>query len=327
MFSLKNVCLVGYGKIGPNHANAFDDIENARLYAVCDINEEKIKKCQEAHNVVGYTDFDEMLKDENIHSVHICTPHYLHFEMIVKALRAGKTVVSEKPVTMTKEQFDELEKIEGSDKVAVVFQNRLNACVVRLKEIIDSGEMGSIVAAKSVLTWYRNAEYYNEGKWRGNWDTEGGGVLINQAVHSLDLLYYLVGNITSVKANMMNYSLENVIEVEDTFTAYLGFENGVKGLFFATNAYSVNSAMDIEIVFEKGNVRYMNGRLFVNNEIVASDKASTAGKSYWGAGHRNIIKNFYDKGMYYSISDAKNTMNTIFAMYESARSNGIKINI
>ena len=75
---MKNVCIVGYGKIGPNHANAFERIENAKLYAVCDINEEKIKLCQESFDVIGYTDFDEMLKDENIHSVHICTPHYLH---------------------------------------------------------------------------------------------------------------------------------------------------------------------------------------------------------------------------------------------------------
>lgn len=84
-----------------------------------------------------------MLKDENIHSVHICTPHYLHYEMIVKALAAGKTVVSEKPVTMTKEEFDKLIETEGADRVCLIFQNRLNACIVNLKEIIDSGEMGN----------------------------------------------------------------------------------------------------------------------------------------------------------------------------------------
>lgn len=324
---MKNVCLVGYGKIGPNHANALSEIENAKLYAVCDINEDKIKKCQESFDVIGYTDFDEMLKDENIHSVHICTPHYLHYEMIVKALAAGKSVVSEKPVTMTKEEFDKLMKTESAEKVCLVFQNRLNACVVKLKEIIDSGEMGSIVAAKSILTWSRTREYYEEDYWRGRWDTEGGGVLINQAVHSLDLLSYLVSNISFVKANMMNYSLENTIEVEDTFTAYLGFENGIKGFFLATNSFSVNSPMDIDIVFEKGNVRYMNGKLFVNNEVVASDETAKAGKNYWGAGHKKILKNFYDKGIYYNIKDAENTMNTMFAMYESAKSNGMEIKI
>lgn len=322
---MKNVCLVGYGKIGPNHANAFSEIENAKLYAVCDINEEKIKKCQETYDVIGYADFDEMLKDENIHSVHICTPHYLHYEMIVKAIKAGKSVVSEKPVTMTKEQFEELKKIPGADKVCLVFQNRLNDCVVKLKEIIDSGEMGKIIAAKSILTWNRPAEYYLEDEWRGKWATEGGGVLINQAVHSLDLLGYLVSDISSVKANMMNYSLENVIEVEDTFTAYLGFKSGIKGFFLATNSFPVNSPMDIDIVFEKGSVRYMNGKLFVNDEVVAGDAVPEDGKKYWGASHTRIIKNFYDKGMYYNIKDAENTMNTLYAMYESAKNGGKEI--
>lgn len=322
---MKNVCLVGYGKIGPNHANAFSEIENAKLYAVCDINDDKIKKCRESFDVIGYTDFDEMLKDENIHSVHICTPHYLHFEMITKALEAGKTVVSEKPVTMTKDEFDKLMKTDGAENICLVFQNRLNACVLKLKDIIDSGEMGKIVAAKSILTWNRPADYYLEDYWRGRWDTEGGGVLINQAVHSLDLLSYLVGDISSVKANMMNYSLENVIEVEDTFTAYLEFKSGIKGFFLATNAYPVNSPMDIDIVFEKGNVRYMNGKLFVNDKVVASDEAAKSGKKYWGTGHKNILKNFYDKGIYYSIKDAENTMNALFAMYESAKDGGKKI--
>ena len=132
---MKNACIVGYGKIGPNHANAFEFIENAKFYAVCDVNEERIKKCQETYDVIGYTDFDEMLKDENIHSVHICTPHYLHFEMIVKALKAGKSVVSEKPVTMTKEEFELLKNTPGAENVCLIFQNRLNGCVVKLKEL------------------------------------------------------------------------------------------------------------------------------------------------------------------------------------------------
>ncbi len=324
---MKNVCIVGYGKIGPNHANAFEAIENAKLYAVCDNNEEKIKKCQESFDVIGYTDFDKMLKDENIHSVHICTPHYMHFEMIVKALKAGKSVVSEKPVTMTKEQFEKLKKVPGADKVCLIFQNRLNNCVVKLKEIIDSGEMGNIIAAKSVLTWCRKADYYLEDEWRGKWATEGGAVLINQAVHSLDLLGYLVSDFSTVQANMMNYSLKGVIEAEDTFVAHIGFKSGITGFFLATSSYAVNSPMDIDIVFEKGSVRYMNGKLFVNDEVVASDDVPEGGKKYCGASHTKNLKNFYDKGEYYSIKDAENTMNMLFAMYESAKKGGKEINI
>lgn len=322
---MKNVCIVGYGKIGPSHAHSLNEIENAKFYAVCDINPERIKVCQETFDVIGYTDFDEMLKDENINSVHICTPHYLHFEMIVKALKAGKSVVSEKPVTMTKEQFEELKNIEGADKVCLVFQNRLNDCSKKLKEIIESGEMGKFIAAKAIVTWCRSAEYYLADEWRGKWATEGGGVLINQAVHSLDLLSYLVGDINSVKANMMNYSHENVIEVEDTMVGYLGFANGIKGIFFATNSYPITSPVQIELVFEKGVANYMNGKLFINDEFVVENEVARTGKSYWGASHKRIFKGFYDEGKYFNIFDAENTMNALYAMYESAKNGGKEV--
>ena len=324
---MKNVCIVGYGKIGPNHANAFERIENAKLYAVCDINEEKIKLCQESFDVIGYTDFDEMLKDENIHSVHICTPHYLHYEMIVKALAAGKDVVSEKPVTMTREQFEELRKNPDAKKVCLVFQNRLNNCVLKFKEIIESGELGNIKAAKSILTWCRTADYYLEDEWRGKWATEGGGVLINQAVHSLDLLRYLVGDFDTVRANMMNYSLEDTIEVEDTFVARMGYKNGAKAFFVATNSYPVNTPMDIEVVFENGIARYTNDCLTVNGEVVARDDIATGPKGYWGTGHTRLLVNFYDKGEYFNIEDAENTMYTMYSMYDSAKNGGKEVNI
>ena len=322
---MKNVCIVGYGKIGPNHANALSGVDSAKFYAVCDINDERIKKCQETFDVTGYTDFDEMLKDENIHSVHICTPHYLHFDMIVKALKAGKTVVSEKPVTMTKEQFEELKNIEGSDKICLVFQNRLNDCSQKLKEVIESGVMGKLIAAKAIITWKRSAEYYLEDEWRGKWDTEGGGVLINQTIHSLDLLSYFAGDICSVKANMMNYSLENIIEVEDTMVAYLGFANGIKGVFFATNSFPVNSPVDIELVFENGTAKCVNDKLFINDEIVAENEKPKIGKAYWGSSHKRLLKEFYDEGKYFTINDAENTMNTLFAMYESAKNDGKEV--
>ena len=125
---MKNICIVGYGNIGPVHADALKNVQNAKLYAVCDINPERIERCQKEYDVIGYTDFNEMLKDDNIDGVHICTPHYLHYEMILAALKAGKSVVSEKPVVMTREQFDDLLQTEGSDKICLVFQNRLNPC-------------------------------------------------------------------------------------------------------------------------------------------------------------------------------------------------------
>lgn len=321
---MKKVCVVGYGAIGPMHAEAIIKAKNAELFAVCDIVPEKAIAAGEKYGVKSYTDFDEMLSDKEVDSVHICTPHHLHFEMIKKALSAKKSVVCEKPVTMTKNELDRLFSLPDSDKVCLVLQNRMNPCVSKFRGIAKSGGMGRILCAKGILTWNRTREYYDSDQWRGKWGTEGGGVLINQAVHTLDFFSVIAGGVKSVKAQMANFSLDS-IEVEDTFSAYLKLENGATGVFFATNAYGVNSKPEFEIVFEKGVVKYSEGKLFVDGAIVKEDVPSYGGKAYWGTGHEKLISNFYDENKYFSIYDVKNTMDTLFAMYESANCGGKEI--
>lgn len=321
-----NVCIVGYGAIGPIHAEALKSVENVNFYAVCDNNPEKIKLCLESYDVKTYPDFDEMLCDDAIDSVHICTPHYLHFPMIKKALEAGKKVVCEKPLTMTKTEYEELLTLEGCDRVCTILQNRLNPCVTKLKEIIQCGEMGKIKTAKAIMTWQRTKEYYDSDEWRGKWDTEGGGVLINQAVHSMDFFNYLIGDVKELRAQMINFSLDS-IEVEDTFSAYISFDNEVNGIFFATNAYGENTAPMFEVIFEKGIVRYIDNKLYCEDKMIAEDMKAKIGKAYWGNSHEMVMDNFYNRNEYNSPADIKNTMNTLFAMYESARNNGEKIKI
>ena len=324
---MKNVCIVGYGAIGPTHAAAVSKTESARLYAVCEIDPERREKCIAEHGgVVAYSDFDEMLADKMIDSVHICTPHYLHFEMAKKALAAGKQVVCEKPVTMTEEEYDELCQLDTDEKVCVVFQNRLNPSVEAFKALIDSGKMGKIRTAKAILTWSRGAGYYAQDAWRGKWESEGGGVLINQSIHTLDYFGYLLGEIESVRAQMINFAIPE-IEVEDTFAASLRLSGGIRAVFFATNAYGDNSAPEFEVVFEKGIARYADGKLYVNGEVVAEDSKPKIGKMYWGRGHEMLFESIYDKGEYFSLSSVRTTMKTMFAMYKSAKSGGIKVNI
>lgn len=312
---MKNVCIVGWGAIAPLHAYAINGIKSAKFYAVCDINPEKISKCKEEFDVaVGYEDFDEMLKDKSIDSIHICTPHYLHAYMIQKALSCGKSVVCEKPVAISKE---ELLMLADKD-FCVIMQNRLNPCIKKIKEIADSKEYGELITAKAFLTWYRTKEYYESADWRGKLTTEGGGVLINQAVHTLDFLSYLTGGIKSVSANTMNYSLKDEIEVEDTVVAHLTFKNGESGVFFATNAYGKDSTPHLEIEFEKASIRYIDKKLFVDGVEITSDDAPVLGKECWGGGHQEQIKNFYDENSYFSIKDIENTMLSLYAIYESA---------
>ncbi len=318
---MKNVCVVGFGAIGPVHTEAIRKTKNARLYAVCDTDNEKLRTAKEKYDVKTYVDFDLMLKDKKIDAVHICTPHYLHFEMMKKALCAGKEILCEKPVTRTALEFERLLKLNGADMICTALQNRLNPSVEKLKKIIAAGELGKVKTAKGILTWQRAAEYYTKEQWRGKWETEGGGLLINQAIHTLDLLSYLVGDIKTVRAAMNNFSIPE-IEVEDTFSAYLGFASGINGVFFATNSYGDNSAPEIEIVFEKGKARYSEYRLFVNGELVEEDEKACGGKAYWGNGHEKLIANYYDNNKFFGLVDVKNTMRTVFAMYESANLDG-----
>lgn len=319
-----NVCIVGYGAIAPVHAVSIEKTESAKFYAVCDNDPNALELCKDKYNVKTYADFDEMLLDESIDSVHICTPHYLHFEMIKKALASGKRVVCEKPVTMTKTEFDALLSLKDSDKVCVVFQNRLNPCFLHLKKIAESGALGAVKSVKGLVTWSRDAAYYAQADWRGKHSTEGGGVLINQAIHTLDYLCCICNKTESVAANMTNYSIPE-IEVEDTCSAHLRFANGASGIFFATNANGVNSPIDFEVCFEKGIARYSAGKLYINDELKEQDSKPILGKTYWGIGHETLIKNYYDLNTYFTPNDTKNTMNTLFAIYESANNNGKEI--
>lgn len=142
--------------------------------------------------------------------------------------------------------------------------------------------------------------------------------MINQAVHTLDLMIYLGGNVACVNATMSNKSLEDVIEVEDTVDAFLKFANGATGIFYATNAYGKNSKMQVELEFENAVFQYMNGELYRDKQVICCDDQKFAGKDYWGSGHGRILYDLYAKNEGFTIEDVKNTMQTMFAMYRSA---------
>lgn len=315
----KNVCIVGYGAIGPVHAETLSGIENVCVYAICDIDKKRADKGALEYACKAFYEFDDCLKDENIDSVHICTPHYLHFEMIEKCLLAGKQVVVEKPITMKKEEFLALlSKYEGKP-VYPVMQNRTNTCVTTLKNIIDTDDtLGRLLSIKGILTWHRDKNYYQSEAWRGTLAYEGGGVLINQAVHTLDLMIYLAGNVKSVNATASNKSMQGVIEVEDTIDAFMEFENGAVGIFYATNAYGKNSKPQIELEFEHASFQYIGRELYRDKQFICADDHKFSGKEYWGSGHGRMFYEIYKNQTALTVKDVENTMRTMFAMYESA---------
>ncbi len=317
---MKRVCIVGYGAIGPVHAEALSGIPDVNVYGICDIDKERADKGAEEHGCKAFYSLESCLKDSKIDSVHICTPHYLHYEMIEECLAAGKMVVTEKPVTMTKEEFSLLlSKYEGKP-VYPVMQNRTNTCITTLKKIIATdSELGKLKAVKGILTWRRDASYYESAAWRGTLAYEGGGVLMNQAVHTLDLMIYLAGDVKSVTATTSNKSLSGVIEVEDTVDAFLEFKNGATGIFYATNAYGKNSKPQIELEFENASFQYINNVLYRDQIFVCRNDHKFSGKDYWGSGHGRLLYDLYANRKSFTVKDVQNTMQTMFAMYESAK--------
>ncbi len=324
---MKNVCIVGYGSIAPVHALCLSRIPEAQLCAVCDPDPEALARCQAQYEVAAYTSFEEMLQDPHIDAVHICTPHHLHFPMIRAALECGKAVVAEKPMTRTLEEWNALLALAGADRVCSVVQNRYNYCIQKLKALIDSGALGEIVGIKGILTWKREPSYYSSTPWKGRWETEGGSVLINQALHALDLMVYLGGQVEAVQASTHNHTLQGVIETEDTAEAVLQLSGDVRGLLYASNGYAADSPMDIEVVGSKATARYVYKKLFVNCELVADDDSPLTEKEYWGCGHEALLRDYYAHGRCFTPGDIDNSMRTLFAIYESAAGSGKEIRI
>ena len=327
----KHGCVVGLGAVGPIHATALRNEE--RLYGVCDIVPKRLEG-YEQYKIRRYTNVEDVLADSCVDVIHICTPHYLHVPMAIEALNAGKDVVLEKPAAMNPKEFKRLSETAraSSQHLCVMMQNRTNPAVRKMREMRwdPAQPMGALTGISGFLTWQRTAEYYDQDAWRGKWATEGGGLLINQAIHLIDLINYLGGPVHKVRSSISTKVLENAIEVEDTADAVFETASGLRTCFYATNCYSESVPMRLELQFEKGLLRYADNRLYhiteSTVEVVTTDSGNRPGKSYWGSGHQAVIDGFYSyletgSGAYITLEDAAPASKTLFALYESARSN------
>ncbi|AIQ47091.1 oxidoreductase [Paenibacillus sp. FSL R7-0273] len=292
--------IIGCGAIAPLHANAIASMEWARLVAAADPDAGQASAFGTLYGCGTVPDYHELLERKDIDVVHLCTPHFLHAQMAIDCLNAGKHVLTEKPLATDVPSARRI--IEAADRskgqLGVVFQNRYNEPSQRIRRIIDSGELGQLVCMKAVVTWHRSEQYYTESGWRGKWATEGGGVLINQTIHTLDLLQWFGGEIASVKGKVSTDVLDDVIEVEDSAHACITFADGVRGLFYGTNAYPVNSPVELELVFERGTLLQRRDCLYLWKDgreqlLCEPGTVTNGGKSYWGTGHQWLIQDFY----------------------------------
>jgi len=298
------VGIIGCGRISPMHLISADTLEQAELVACCDIKKDRAEATAEKYGIKAYVSYTDMLEEESLDAVHLCLPHYLHTKIARECFKHGVHVLSEKPMDIDLESAEAAIAEAKSRGVlyGVIFQFRYNPSARLVKSAIESGKLGRVISARSVLTWKRERDYYSSSDWNGSWDKEGGGVIINQAIHSIDLVNWIVdSDFESVSCTMSQRS-DKGISVEDTAEGLVTYKNGAKYAFYAMNNYGCDESIEIRLYCENGKATldYDNATIRYNDgsvEEVHLDKDPMqypGGKVYWGVQHIRQIEQFYN---------------------------------
>ncbi len=297
------VGIIGCGRILPMHAVPLSVSEEAEISAFCDIKKERAEAAARKYGGNAYADYREMLEDARPDAVHLCVPHYLHPVIAEYAMRHHCSVLSEKPMAIRLEDAERCVKTAEETGVlyGVIYQCRYNTASRFVKNALESGKLGKIISARSTLTWLRSDHYYDDSDWKGTWDKEGGGVVIDQAIHSIDLANWMIGSDPLyVSAGIANRG-HKLISVEDSAEGLIRYRNGVDYGFYCMNNYGCDEPIEIRLLCEKGKatfsydeatIVYDDGR---TESVVqeSDDLVYEGGKDYWGFQHRKQIDQFY----------------------------------
>lgn len=261
------VGIVGIGNMGTGHARriANGELDGAELAAACDINAERLMwaKQQFGDSLQTFETVDAMLDSGCVDAIMICNLHFDHPAAAIRAFRKGVHVLCEKPAGVYTKQVREMnEEAERSGvRFAMMFNQRTSPLYMKLKDLIDSGELGDIRRTNWIITtWYRPQSYYDSGTWRATWAGEGGGVLLNQCPHQLDLWQWTIGMLPSRVRAFCSFGKYRDIEVEDEVTAYVEFPNGATGVF-VTSIAEVPGTNRLEVTGTRGKVVIEDGKL------------------------------------------------------------------
>ncbi len=344
--------IIGCGMIGHFHAKAIQAMQGGHLECVFDLRKESAEKLADAFGVKAYSSYDEFLKHPGLNVVTIGTPSGSHMEPAVQAAEAGKHVICEKPLEITLERIDAIVSACRKNGVilAGVHQRRFFDSVREFKHAVDTGRLGTITMADAYIKWYRTQEYYDQGGWRGTWKMDGGGALMNQAIHTIDQLYYLVGEVESVSA-FARRAIHERIEVEDVAVAILRFKNGALGVIEgSTGCFSkAGHGAEVQICGSEGSI-FMKDKSFTvwdfknplpTDAEVLKKFGSVAGAAGVGAADPNAInfedhKNVFEdaaravaEGREPAINgeESRKSVEIILAIYQSALDNGKVVNL
>lgn len=305
-----SVAVVGIGRMGGKHASNFckGAVKNAKLVAVCDIDGKVLEAFQAKHtNVAVYSDYDKMLCEAKPDAVVVATPHYSHSALVKKALEKGISVLVEKPITVTVKDANsviEVAKAHPEAVFAIMYNQRSNSIYARAKKIIESGKLGDLQRASFTVTdWYRTQYYYNMGGWRASWSGEGGGTLINQCVHQIDILQWLLGMPEKIISRCKTEGRE--ITTENDVTALFLYKN--YDCVFTASTHELPGENRLVIVGSKGTMTITRHKAVIKylkmdekevNARAKRDYGNRADKKYTKKYMFYGLKNYITDGLY-----------------------------
>ncbi len=326
--------IIGCGMIANFHAAAIAEVEEARLCACYDQYAPGAEAFAEKHGITAFPSLEAMLQSDTVDAVCVCTPSGMHAQQTLSALRAGKHVVVEKPMSLSLEDADAIIGLshETNLKVCVISQYRFREAIQTVKHAIDEGAFGKIVSASLAMKYYRSQEYYASASWRGTWKMDGGGALMNQGIHGIDVFRYLMGPVRSLTA-LVKTQTRN-IEVEDSAVAIVEFQCGAVGTIEGSTTCYPGYPRRIEICGVNGSVVLEEDRILrwdlpvpcpapvgMNAEHVASSDP----KAISVEGHVLLIQNFTDAilrdtPLLLDAQSGRAPLEVILGIYRSAKS-------
>lgn len=328
--------IIGTGAIASVHAQAIASIKNAKLLSVYNRTKEKAEVFARDHQCKAHDSLDFMLEDQNIHVVCICTASGAHLEAAEKSLRAGKHCLVEKPLEINTSRCDTIISLarKNSLKVGTVFPTRFYPNSIMIKKHLEKGVFGSLVMGSAYVKWHRSPSYYRSAAWRGTWELDGGGALMNQGIHAVDMLLWYMGPVEHVTA-ISTKILHQQIEVEDTVVAQLKFKSGALGSIECSTAAFPGTAKRVEIIGTTGSAILEENDLtlwdFQDSESSDLPDANASGSggfsdpmSIGHYGHRLQIEDFIeaidkDHSPLVDGSEGRKSVELISAIYQSAQ--------
>lgn len=325
--------LIGCGRIAPRHGQSFQQVAAAKLVAAADIIASRAQHFAHEFGVEAYTDYRELLDRSDIDAISVCVPSGLHAQVAIDAMQAGKDVLVEKPIAITLEDADRMIEVskKSGRRLGVVLQNRYNHPMQALRQAIDAGKLGRLYLGNACVRWYRPQSYYEDG-WHGTWAMDGGA-LMNQSIHHIDALQWLMGPVQSV--NAYSATLAHKMEAEDVGVAIVRFANGALATIEgSTLTWPQNLEGSVSVFGEHGSVKIggtalnhielwkVAGELEQEAELLTSQRVDPP--TVYGYSHREVVRDFahaLQTGVEPGTTgpEARKSLAVVLAIYESAR--------